>query len=527
MNFISLCSGIEAASVAFGPLGWKAIAFSEIDKFACAVLTHHYPAVRNYGDMSRFREWPEEVFAFADAVVGGPPCQAFSVAGARRGLADARGSLTLVYVELLDHADAIRKKYGKPPVVALYENVPGIFSDKTNAFGCLVGGLAGEDVQAIPPGKRWTDAGCVYGPERAVAWRCFDAQFFGLAQRRRRVFVVASARKGFDPAQVLFEWDGVRRDTAPSREARQFAPTIPARSLGGGGLGTDFDCDGGLIQAYGGNNQSGPIDVATARNACASASGRMDFETETFLVAPVATAIRTANTSANGHGISDELAHTLDGAQGQCVAFDTTQITSAANRSNPQPGDPCHPLAAGAHAPAIAFAIQAGALRTNPLSGPGGIGVQAGHAYTLEARAEVQAVAIAFHPTQDPISSTDGTTHCMGTGSSQGNATIAVAVQASQSGVRINDTVGTLDANYGSRRHNGVMQEMQVRRLTPTEAERLQGFPDCYTAIPWRGKPADQCPDGPRYKALGNSWAVPNVRWIGERIAAAVTQRCA
>ena len=148
------------------------------------------------------------------------------------------------------------------------------------------------------------------------------------------------------------------------------------------------------------------------------------------------------------------------------------------------------------------------------------MGVQAEHAYTLEARAEVQ--AIAFHPTQDPITSADGTTHCMGAGSSQGSATIAVAVQASQSGVRFNETVGTLDANYGSRRHNGVMQGMQVRRLTPTEAERLMGFPDGYTAIPWRGKPADQCPDGPRYKSLGNSWAVPNVRWIGQRIDAAV-----
>ena len=247
MNFISLCSGIEAASVAFGPLGWKAIAFSEIEGFPSAVLAHHYPTVRNYGDMSLFRDWPDELFADADAIVGGPPCQAFSVAGARRGLLDARGNLTLIYVELLDHADDIRRKYGKPPVVALYENVPGIFSDRTNAFGCLVGGLAGEDVPVVPPGKRWTDAGCVFGPKRAVAWRLFDAQFFALAQRRRRVFVVASARKGFDPAQVLFEWDGVRRDTAPSREAREVAPTIPARSTAGGGLGTDFDCDGGTI----------------------------------------------------------------------------------------------------------------------------------------------------------------------------------------------------------------------------------------------------------------------------------------
>jgi len=130
---------------------------------------------------------------------------------------------------------------------------------------------------------------------------------------------------------------------------------------------------------------------------------------------------------------------------------------------------------------AVAFAIQAGALRTNPASGPDGVGVQADHAYTLEARSEVQ----------------------------------AVAVQASQSGVRFNETVGTLDANYGSRRHNGVMSNMQVRRLTPTECARLQGFRDDYLDILYRGKPAA---DGPKYKALGNSWAVPVVRWIGERI---------
>lgn len=194
--------------------------------------------------------------------------------------------------------------------------------------------------------------------------------------------------------------------------------------------------------AFGGNNTAGPIDVATARNACASASGPMDFESETFLVQP--------------------------------VCFNARQ-------------DPDHwhdrtgPLDTDGGTQAVAFAIQAGALRTNPASGPDGVGVQADHAYTLEARSEVQ----------------------------------AVAVQASQSGVRFNETVGTLDANYGSRRHNGVMSNMQVRRLTPTECARLQGFPDDYLDIPYRGKPAA---DGPKYKALGNSWAVPVVRWIGERI---------
>ena len=495
MKFISICSGIEAASVAFAPLGWKAIAFSEIEPFPCAVLAHHYPDVPNFGDMTKFREWPEQIFIEADAIVGGPPCQAFSVAGLRAGLSDDRGNLTLTYAELINHADAIRTRAGKQPVVVLYENVPGLLSDKTGAFGSLLGALAGEDGELQPPGKKWTNAGCVSGPERALAWAVTDAQFFGVAQRRRRVFLIGSARKGFDPATILFEPDSVRRDTAPSREARQVAPTIPARSTAGGGLGTDFDCDGGVVQVCptlraGGNRTGGDrppgTDVDTADSlivqmdhtlrgegfgASEDGTGRgtplVPVETKDVRYAyyshdyandritdvsginpaltardrasgnlnvavPVAYGIRTANTSSNGWGVQEEYTHTLDCAQGVAVA---------------QP---------------VVHAIQAGALRVNPASGPDGVGVQADHAYTLEARAEVQAVAFAENSTA------------------------------------------------------------RIRRITPLEAERLMGFPDNYTAIPWRGKPADQCPDGPRYRALGNSWAVPNVRWIGQRIDAAV-----
>ena len=405
MNFISICSGIEAASVAFGPLGWKAIAFSEIEPFPCAVLAHHYPDVPNFGDMTKFREWPEEIFADADAVVGGPPCQAFSVAGARNGLNDDRGNLTLTYAELINHADAIRFIHGKPPVVVLYENVPGLLSDKTGAFGCFLAGLAGEDDPLEPPGGKWTNAGYVSGPQRAIAWRVLDAQYFGVAQRRRRVFVVASAREGFDPAAVLFEFDGVRRDTPPSREAREVAPTIPARSSGGGGLGTDFDCDGGLI------------------------------------------------------------AHTLRGE-----GFDASED---------------------------------GTGRGTPL------------------------VPVAFHPMQDPISSTDGSTHALGCGSTGGQASVAVAValRGREGGAtaELGDEVqNCLRASSGGGDKPHVLTAMQVRRLTPTEAEKLQGFEPGYTAIPWRKKPASECPDGPRYKALGNSWAVPCARWIGQRIQRAM-----
>ena len=500
MNFLSICSGIEAASAAFGPLGWKAVGFSEIEPFPCAVLAHHYPDVPNLGDMSRYLDWPQEVFAQADAIVGGPPCQAFSTAGLRAGLNDGRGNLTLTFARLINHADAVRLQYGKPPVVILYENVPGLLSDKTNAFGCLLAALVAEDAPLEPPGGKWRNAGLVFGPQRAVAWRILDAQHFGLAQRRRRVFLVASAGDGFDPAAVLFEFDGVRRDTAPSREAGKVAPTIPSRSTGGGGLGTDFDCDGGVItMAHG----QGGAEIGFDRGPTLTCNHE----------APIAAyGIRTAQTGSNGWGIQEEITHTLDGTMGiavahslrgegfdasedgtgrgtplvpvsvamrgrdggaacevgdDCaftlrasggggdkphvlapVAFDTTQITSAANYSNPQPGDLCHPLAAGAHAPVIAF--------------PANL---------------------------------SGTQHA---------------------------STENLAPSMGAKNPTAVQTAMQVRRLTPRECERLMGFKDDYTAIPWRGKPADQCPDRPRYKSLGNSWPVPVVAWIGARIQAQV-----
>ena len=521
MNFISLCSGIEAASVAFGPLGWKAIAFSEIEGFPSAVLAHHYPTVRNYGDMSLFRDWPDELFADADAIVGGPPCQAFSCAGARRGLLDARGNLTLIYVELLNHADDIRRKYGKPPIVALYENVPGIFSDRTNAFGCLVGGLAGEDVPVVPPGKRWTDAGCVFGPERAVAWRLFDAQFFGLAQRRRRVFVVASARKGFDPATVLFEWDGVRRDSAPSREARQTAPTIPARSTAGGGLGTDFDCDGGVItMAHG----QGGAEIGFDRGPTLTCNHE----------APIAAyGIRTANTSSNGWGVQEECTHTLDCAQGVAVAFHPTQDPISSTDGS------THALGCGSTGGQASVAV-AVALR----------GREGGA--TAELGDEVQNCLRASSGGGDKPHVLCEVARTITAGKAESPPSIRLSFPASSGAINAEKSGREMEESASdamSDQHRATFTTSDLGLITTfsdSTAETLSCFalhaiagcipsttlPETfsiemtvetpYTAIPWRGKPADQCPDGPRYKALGNSWAVPNVRWIGQRIDAAV-----
>ncbi|WP_210015067.1 DNA cytosine methyltransferase, partial [Pseudomonas palmensis] len=211
ITYGSVCSGIEAATVAWHPLGWKASWYAEIEPFPSAVLAHHYPDTPNHGDMTRLAAMVlSGTIPAPDALVGGTPCQAFSVAGMREGLADPRGALTIKYVELLDAIDHVRTLRGEPEAACLWENVPGVLSDKGNAFGCFLGALVGESEELQPPGGKWKDSGCVYGPTRTVAWRVLDAQYFGLAQRRRRVFVVASARAGFDPLEVLFEREGVR-----------------------------------------------------------------------------------------------------------------------------------------------------------------------------------------------------------------------------------------------------------------------------------------------------------------------------
>ena len=237
MRYLSVCSGIEAASVAWHPLGWTPLAFSEIEPFPRAVLAHHYPDVPCHGDFTVLRDQPWIVDA--DVLVGGTPCQAFSVAGLRNSLADDRGNLSLEFVRLADAIDDVRHAAGRKPAVIVWENVPGVLSVKDNAFGCFLAALAGDGTPYVPPRRKWTDAGVVDGPQRKIAWRVLDAQYFGLAQRRRRVFVVASARAGFDPAAVLLEFEGVRRDTPPRREARETTAHSTAPCLTSSGRGVE------------------------------------------------------------------------------------------------------------------------------------------------------------------------------------------------------------------------------------------------------------------------------------------------
>ncbi|MFZ5074284.1 DNA N-6-adenine-methyltransferase, partial [Enterobacter kobei] len=417
MKYGSVCSGIEAASKAWEPLGWKPSWFSEIEPFPSAVLAHHWPEVTNLGDMTKIADAVRagEVEA-PDVLVGGTPCQAFSIAGLREGLSDDRGQLTLSYVELANAIDAKRRERGEPESIIVWENVPGVLSSKDNAFGCFLAGLAGESCELQPAGGKWTHAGCVSGPKRVIAWRVLDAQFFGVAQRRRRVFVVASARKGFDPAAVLFELDSVRRDSAPRRETQKAVAALTARGVGTCGA-DDNQAQAGHLIAFGGGNTADHIDVATA---CTAHGIRLDFDTETFAV----------------HGTQDpdtncELAHTLGRNNGQENAIVTEPFTLA-----------------------------------------------------IRGRSEGSTVEVRNDGTANALLTPNGGRAGMGVGA----------------------------IGWG----------MQVRRLTPIECERLQGFPDNHTLIGWRGKNADECPDGPRYKAIGNSMAVPVMRWIGERIAAAL-----
>jgi len=463
----TFCSGIGAPEMAAPWIDWQLA--SEIEAFPREVLAHRFglgdarylcKGPRLWGDFTslRPRHFRALNIPLPEIIVAGTPCQSFSVAGLRGGLDDDRGNLTLQFVRTC-HAIQSARPDGR--LIVLWENVPGVLSDKGNAFGAFLGGMVGS-MDALPrPGNgAWAREGMVQGPRARAAWAVLDAQWFGVAQRRRRVFALFDFGNAVDPAAVLFDRDSLRGDSPPGRETGQIvAPTISARPSGGGGLGTDFDLDGGLISSTG--------NVAHCLNA--GGMGRQDYETETMVAHPIAIQERAVSQNLiagpDGAGFrQDGAAYTLEArqqvqavafaensrgevrlqggkpGQGQaCIAFDTTQITSGQNYSNPKPGDACHPLAAQGHPPAIA------------------------------------------HP-------------------------------------------------------------WAVRRLTARECERLQGLLDDHTLIPRaKNRPMKDledeiaylrtiypeipekearrlAADGPRYKALGNSMAVPVVRWILGRV---------
>jgi DNA (cytosine-5)-methyltransferase 1 len=442
IEFGSVCSGIEAASVAWHPLGWQAAWLAEIEPYPSKVLAHRYPDTPNLGDMTQLAERIVlGELPGPDVFCGGTPCQAFSVAGLRNSLDDARGNLSLTFCEIANAIDINRAHDGKQPCVIFWENVPGVLSTKDNAFGCFLAGLAGEDDALVAPGGKWTNAGYVLGPQRAVAWRVLDAQYFGVAQRRRRVFVVASARDGFDPAAVLFEFDGVRRDSAPSREkGQEITPTIRAGAANGG-----------------------------------AGHGARSGDSKDELIVPVAGTLtasfgrllgQAGQDADHGHShLVPSVAHSLRGE-----GFDASEDGTGR-------GTPLVPVIAGA------------ICKESFSGGAGGRpeGAAAGH----------------FLPVAFPANLSG--TQC---------ASAEDVAPSNQAGKIYEEYTVGLDRNSPPP---ALLTAMQVRRLIPEECEALQGFPRGYTDIRPKGKATA---DGPRYKALGNSWAVPNVRWIGWRIMA-------
>lgn len=464
MKFGSVCSGIEAASVAWNSLGWEAAWFSEIESFPSQVLAHHYPDVVNLGDMTKLPEMilNGEIEA-PDLLCGGTPCQAFSVAGNRQSLDDARGNLTLTFCEIANALDARRDI----PAIIFWENVPGVLNTKDNAFGCFLAELAGEDMPLQPSGKKWTNAGVVLGSKRAIAWRVLDAQYFGLAQRRKRVFVVASAREGFDPAKILFESEGLRRDTAPSRKAGETTPTLTKECTGVSRTGHNED---GWYITEAIATGSNPELMATLCAKDNEKWGCNQWVSEGKAILQPAYGIqgnmigRSDTAGPQGSGISEDVSFTLTKADQHGVV---------------------HPIGVlGGQHPNAAVEIDMSPTLTSAM------GIGGGHIPIFCEMADQNGVVhpVVFRETSDCLTSAYATKW-------NGNAS----------------------ADNGSL---FAYQNMAVRRLTPKECERLQGFPDGYTDIKPKGK---DTPDGPRYKALGNSWAVPVVRWIGERICYAIT----
>jgi len=539
MKYLSVCSGIEAATAAWHHLGWKPVAFSEIDKFPSAVLNYHYPKVPNLGDMTKYMEWKNEKI---DLLVGGTPCQSFSIAGLRKGLEDPRGNLMLTYL-------AIAARY--QPRWMVWENVPGVLSSNGGRdFGTFLGALGNLG----------------YG----FAFRVMDAQWFGVAQRRRRVFVVGCLGDAGSAAKVLFESESLSRHPAPSREAgKRVAATLTGgfgergvdsdqiangnyavaaclRSGGNGGVPSsrgehlvvgslDTECGGGklthqtianghIIGEWQSPNGKDIVGAMRARDY--KGIGNDDLTEGRGLAVAYAFEPGIAAREGNPSRFTEEVAGTLrrnmgdnqtavaigtdcyNGAvTGDVSATVTSSTGSSATHSGPtvmQPvlGTDCYN---GSITGDVAATMGTSGSSVNA-SGPTVM-----HAFRMQAFGEYAddqtASAMKARDYKDATDLVSVTTmKTVGTDMFNGAITGDVAAPMTNRG---SDGTGTGPT---------VMQAMAVRRLTPIECERLQGFPDNYTQIPWSKKPADQCPDGVRYKALGNSMAVPVMRWIGERI---------
>lgn len=439
MRYGSVCSGIEAATVAWEPLGWTPAFFSEIDPFCSSLLNQRYPRVPNYGDFTQLLDPTHPVHNQPpiDVLVGGTPCQDFSIAGLRAGVAGARGSLTLDFCRLVD---VLRPRW------VVWENVPGVLSsDGGRALGAFTGALA--------------ELG--YG----FSWRMLDAQYFGLAQRRKRVFVVGHSRgEPSRPGAVLLEPEGVRGDPPSRQQARKVSPpdaggrtphgvgrTAIAITERGRGDGLNLEHQDEVAYAL-----TNPGDGGRTNNRMVAIS-----EADDAFAPKVAYAGQLTGGSQSGEFRTTDLDN-----RGAFIAYrKSSRARSVEDSETWIPADVSNTL----------NVFDAGDIRTTHI--------------VLEPREPGQAVAVSFNQRCE--------------------------ARTSEIMYSIMGQPGVDELLVFKRVEVGVRQGFSVRRLTPRECERLQGFPDDYTLVPYRkGLSAD----GHRYKALGNSMAVPVMRWIGARI---------
>lgn len=542
-RYLSIFSGVEAATLAWEPLGWKPVAFSEIEPFPCAVLAERWPDVPNLGDITKI-DWKEEIDGAIDLVVGGSPCQSFSVAGKREGLKGASG-LMFEYIRCVQE---LRPRW------FLWENVPGaLTSEDGGAFGQLL--------------SEMDELGY------SLAWRVLDAQFFGVAQRRRRLFLVGHLGAE-SPAEVLFESDCLSGNPQSSREKRKELASRAGRRAACAGfkysaaprantigyaeeqantLTADWHAPAVFPLPNTALSQFG-IEIAgclTARgdsSPCADRGQNIVCMTGTLAHCHISDEIAgcltahmgkddapvvvngsdlqtyvcvTAHSGSNGLGVGEsDIFPTLDTSSGSAVwtRENNAQVPFgfAQNTRNEVrvvgDGTVSGALAANPGMKQTTFVCTHGtypineqiATRDKKLGrGTGlGVGADGDPAFTLLAN---HPHMVAAGGGSDPIAMGDLNAHtaiCRN---------ICPTLKCGGDGAMVASEIGDKPAG---------VNPMLVRRLTPLECERLQGFPDGHTLIAWKGKPAEECPDGPRYKAIGNSMAVPVMRWIGRRIAA-------
>ena len=551
MKYISMCSGIEAASCAWHtetkwgkPLeGWEPICFSEIEPFPSAVLKHRFPNTPNVGDMTK-HDW-SQYRGQCDLLIAGTPCQAFSLAGLREGLGDARGNLTLKFVEAIH---AIR------PTWVVWENVCGALSIEDNAFGCFLGGLAGADQPLTSPLEqgRWANAGIVVGPIYGICWRVVDAQHWGVPQRRRRIYAAGYLGDWRPAAQVLFEPAGMPRYHSESEEQGQGAATDIAACLRSGGRGGVPSSRGEhIVPAIAGclqerdskgadsDTKPGHLIPAIAPTVCSKWSkgtgGPAGSECGNLIAVPKP-CLLTMREGCDGGGkgplISEDKSLTL--ATGNNQVLFAPQIfdpyNNKADDKSTALGTNCG-MSTGRSILYGETQPPAWEVTSNGTGGP------VEKSPTLDTRAEDgprrnQGGLIIPHPPtvyenhgQDSrikeVKVAPQLNAKAGTGGN--NLPLVAGFKPGQSAGA--HSIGyeegkspTLEGGGGGNNNPAIQQGMAVRRLTPTECERLQGFPDGWTKVPFKNKSAEACPDGNRYKACGNSMAVPVVRWIGERI---------